>query len=291
VQEGDPYSDEVKRRIQTSLKDATGKEPTDVAAICCDEKGSRLLFIGLPGQSYKRFTYHPEPERTERLPSEIVKLYSRLDRALEAAVRKGGDAAQEDDSNGYALTKDPETRAVELQVRQWALRHEQQLMRVLASSASVEDRRIASDALGYGPHSLEQVLALAGAARDPDDEVRNNATRALGVLVRSHSRFTSEIPTETFIEMLNSGKWTDRNKATALLAGLTEQRDPALLARLRAQALNSLIEMASWRRPSHAYFARVILGRVAGIPEKGLNELAWNGPVGEIVKAALTAAR
>ena len=30
-----------------------------------------------------------------------------------------------------------------------------------------------------------QVLALIRAARDPDDEVRNNATRALGVLVRS----------------------------------------------------------------------------------------------------------
>ena len=51
-------------------------------------------------------------------------------------------------------------------------------------------------------------------------------------------------------------------------------------------ALDSLIEMASWRRPSHALFARMVLGRVAGIPEDRLKELAWDGPVDAIIQAA-----
>ena len=51
-------------------------------------------------------------------------------------------------------------------------------------------------------------------------------------------------------------------------------------------ALDSLIEMASWRRPNHALFARMVLGRVAGIPEDRLKDLAWNGPVDAIIKAA-----
>ena len=41
---------------------AFGKEPTDVAAICCDEKGNHLLLIGLPGASNKGFIYNPEPK-------------------------------------------------------------------------------------------------------------------------------------------------------------------------------------------------------------------------------------
>ena len=157
---------------------------------------------------------------------------------------------------------------------------------MLESSAVVEHRRVASDAIGYARQSPQQITALVHAARDPDDEVRNNATRALGVLVRSNAALAAEIPPGTFIAMLNSGTWTDRNKAASLLMQLTTARNPELLAKLRATVLDSLIEMASWRRPSHAFFARMVLGRVAGLPEDRLNELAWNGPVDALVKAA-----
>ncbi len=265
---------------------AIGKEPTDVAAICCDEKGNRLLFIGLPGASNKSFAYNPEPKSKERLSSDIMGLYGRLDRALEAAVRRGGQAAEEDDSNGYALIKDRTARSLQLEVRQWAVKHERELLRALECCAAVEHRRVASDAMGYRRQSHQQILALVRAARDPDDEVRNNATRALGVLVRSKAALAAEIPPDAFIDMLNAGTWTDRNKATSLLMQLTTGRKSDLLVKIRSAALESLIEMASWRRPSHAFFARMVLGRVAGLPEDRLKELAWNGPVDAIVKAA-----
>src|SRR5207249_2262256 len=111
--------------------------------------------------------------------------------------------AEEDDSNGYALVKDPTARSLQLAVRQWAIKHEQELSRVLEFSSAVEDRRVASDAIGYARQSREQIAALLRAARDPDDEVRNNATRALGVLVRSNPALASEIAPATFIDMLN----------------------------------------------------------------------------------------
>ncbi|MCW5982416.1 MAG: hypothetical protein KIT09_30295 [Bryobacteraceae bacterium] len=123
---------------------------------------------------------------------------------------------------------------------------------------------MAADALGYARQSRTQILALARAARDPDDEVRNNATRALSVL--ASSGLAIPIPTDTFIEMLNSGRWTDRNKATALLDALTVSRNPGLLQAIRSRAM--------------------ALGRVAGLPEERLRELAWNGPVESIVAAA-----
>jgi hypothetical protein len=46
---------------------------------------------------------------------------------------------------------------------------------------------------------------------------------------------------------LNPIEWTDRNKSSLALEMLTESRDPALIADLRARALPSLIEMARWK--------------------------------------------
>ncbi len=287
VHEGDAYSDRTKSQVRQAVAGVIGKDSTDVAAICCDDKGNRLLFVGLPGASNIGFAYNPEPKGNERLSSDIMDLYGRLDRALEEAVRKGGQAAEEDDSNGYALVTDPTARSLELAVRQWAIKHEQELLRVLEFSSAAEDRRVASDALGYARQSREQIIALVRAARDPDDEVRNNATRALGVLVRSDPQLASDIAPDTFIEILNSGTWTDRNKGTSLLMQLTAGRNSDLLAKIRSIALDSLIEMASWRDPSHAYFARIVLGRVAGLPEDRLEKLAWNGPVDPIIEAAV----
>ena len=90
VREGEEYSDRTKSQVRQEVAAAIGKQPTDVAAICCDEKGNRLLFIGLPGASYKAFVYNQAPTGSERLTADIMKLYGRLEQALEAAARKGG---------------------------------------------------------------------------------------------------------------------------------------------------------------------------------------------------------
>jgi hypothetical protein len=286
VHQGDEYSTQAEKLIRQAVAGAIGKEPTDVAAMCCDSEGKRLLFVGLPGASYKTFAYNDAPKGSARLSADVMNLYSRLDNAIMLAVRKGGDAAREDDSNGYALIYDPDARALQLALRKWALGHERPLLRVLESSSDVEHRRVASEALGYARQSSSQIQALARAARDSDDEVRTNATRALGVLVRSNRALASQIPPETFIAMLNSGLWSDRNKGASLLMELTAARDPALLAKIRSEALDSLVEMALWHEAGHAYSSRMILGRAAGVPEAKLQALAWNGPVDEIVKAA-----
>ena len=70
-----------------------------------------------------------------------------------------------------------------------------------------------------------------------------------------------------------------------MLERLTATRDAALLSKLRTIALDSLIEMASWHRPAHAYAARMLLGRIAGLPEERLKDLARNGPVETIIDA------
>lgn len=286
VREGDAYADGAPALIRKAVIQVLGKGPTDIAAPCCDERGNRLLFIGLPGASYHSFSYDPAPTGQERLPAEIMGVYGRLERALEAAVRKGSDGAKEDYSRGYALNQDATARSIQFELRGSAVLHESALLRVVGQSSDVSHRQVAAHALGYATQSRQQILALVRAARDPDETVRNNATRALAVLARSDARLASEIPASTFVNMLTSGIWSDRNKAAWLLAELTAGRDARLLASIRQGALDALIEMTLWRRSGHAWSSRLVLGRIRGIPEPRLNELIWNGPVQEIVDAA-----
>jgi hypothetical protein len=73
---------------------------------------------------------------------------------------------------------------------------------------------IAGGPIGRSPHwSARLAIRMT--------EVRNNATRALSVLVRSDPKLVSDIDPATFTEMLNSGAWSDRNKAASLPAQLT----------------------------------------------------------------------
>jgi hypothetical protein len=279
VHEGDEYAgDETKKKVREAVNAALGRDPTDVAGICCDENGDRVLFIGLPGSSSKSFAYNPEPTGTARLSDEITTLQDRLNQALEAAVRKGGDAAREDDSSGYALAHDPASRSLQLKLREYALAHEKELLSVLESSADAGQRVTAADAIGYARKSARQIAALVRAARDPNDDVRNEAIRALGVLASSDSKVSRQIPAASFIDLVNSGIWSDRNKGSFVLLELTRTRDPNLLTALRAKALDSLIEMARWRSMGHALPARVVLGRIAGLPEERLLQLATGPP-------------
>jgi hypothetical protein len=171
-------------------------------------------------------------------------------------------------------------------MHEYAARHEDEIRAVLRSSADKEQRQMAAELLGYTNQSRRQIADLVWASHDADETVRNNATRALGVLARSSPKVAARIPAAGFIEMLNSGKWSDRNKASSLLMWLSQWREPKLLAALRAQALDSLLEMARWRS-GHSYAVRVLLGRMAGMEEARLLKLASdNDQVDVIVKAA-----
>lgn len=285
VHQGDPLPIDTKERVQQAIKHAIKPEPTDVALVCCDEHGDTVIFIGLPGSLSKPFSYNSQPSGTARLSAEIRLLDERFEEASEAAVHKGGDAAQEDDSNGYALIKDPPTRSIQLAIRDYALRHEDEILTVLQSSSDARQRAIAPGAWGYARQSRRQIAALVRASRDPDDDVRNNAVRALAVLASSSPAVAHQIPAAPFIAMIDSGIWTDRNKSTFLLDCLTGDRSPKVLARLRAKALDSLIEMARWHDPGHAYTAQILLARIAGIPEERAIELITKGQIDVILSA------
>ena len=272
--------------IKQAIKRATGRDTTDVAPVCCDERGGLVIYVGLRDESVPQTVYNPTPRGSDRLSPTAIKVYRDAEHAWSEAMNKG--VTGEDDSAGYALSSDSETRVRQLALHAYAARHSTSVRRVLASASDVEQRQIAAEILGYAGRSRKQVRALIRASHDVDEGVRNNAIRALGVLARSSADASAMIPGKCFIDLLNSAVWTDRNKSVALLAALMRERDAQLLFCLREHALTSLVEMARWSFPGHADNARFILGRMGGIDEKTLTAMVAKQEVEPIIKAATT---
>jgi len=263
--------DDLKQQISERIRQTIGREPTDVGFICCDAKQNWMVYIGLPGESYQSIAFNPPPTGETRLPKEAMRLGRDMDEAWERAMMKGH--FTEDDSEGYALTNDPRARKAQLALRDYARRNETLILHVLTSSRDARDRSIAAQMLGYGRQSKEQIDALAQASLDPDVDVRNDSIRALEVLAGAKPSLAQMIPADPFIRLLHSGQWSDHNKASLLLMNLTKARNPAVLERLRKEALDPLLEMAHWRNAGHAEPALLVLGRIASIDEDTLNKL------------------
>ena len=277
-----PEADSKQRAIKSTIRKMTGQPATDVTLVCCDERQSWILFVGLPGGSVRQIKHRRAPNGAPRLPADAVRLYEQTMDAVRVAAEKG--PSQEDDSRRYALSEDPGLREKQRAMRAYALKHESSLMEALARSRLASHRRAAAHLLGYSGQSPRQIAALVNACDDLDSVVRNNAIRALSVLAKSGSGIASRIAPEPFIGMLLSGSWTDRNKAAALLDTLTGRRDPDVLRKIRLEAGDSLKEMAGWRNGYGVPYAR-ILGRAAGVEENRLQELIAAGQVPAIVRA------
>ena len=290
LREGDKLSQASKQRmvarVKRAIRKALGYEPTDVTAVCCDDRGRLIVYIGLPGKWVQQSLYNPSPRGSDRLPSAALKVQRDVEKAWLNAMKKG--VSGEDDSKGYALSLDPDARTKQLAQHAYVARNSSMVARVLTSARNVEHRQIAAEMLGYADRSPEQIAALIHASHDVDDGVRNNAIRALVVLARSSSEVPAMIHGECFVGLLNSGIWTDRNKSGELLSVLTAQRDPRLLTCLREQSLTSLIEMARWSNPGHAHAARLMLGRIAGIDETTLIGMIERNEVEPIINAVTT---
>jgi hypothetical protein len=279
--EGDEIAGEKMRQAREAVERITGHPPTKVSGVCCDDQGNLIIFIGLRG---KPISYNTRPKGIAQLPGNGITLYDRFGNALSEAVLKG--AAAEDRSKGYALTEYPPLRAIQLEMRAYAVNHETGLRTVLKTSRDDRQRAAAAHLLGYARQSESQIAALVYVSRDNNDEVRNNAIRALLVLAESNQKTATEIPADKFVEFLLSGTWSDINKASGLLSILTRGRSPDILAKLRRRdVLERLIEAARWRNMGHAYAARLILGRIAGIDEDRLSQLAATGAADIIINS------
>jgi hypothetical protein len=241
------------------------------------------VYVGIEERGAPTLDFRAVPTGPARLEADIVRSGEDLFSALRRAVERG--EAGEEHSQGHALAHDPATRAIQERLVTYARRDLDQLRLVLKSSGDADHRALAALVLGYAPDKQAVVDDLVHGISDPAEEVRNNAMRALMVFADMDpgmSQPIPHIPYEPFLALLNSPVWSDRNKASAALTSLTARRNPELLARLRAESLASLIELARWTSAGHAYFGFIILARIAGYSDEAAQAL-WDGGDREIV--------
>lgn len=263
--EGDAVQPEkleaTQQQARSAVRRVLGRDATDVDTICCTAGRGWVVFIGLPGASTRPFAFDSPPSGVVAPPPEFTRLYEAVERTGTQAVMNSH--GEEEMGAGFRLMKEPAARAAGLALRAYALGHEGEILNQLASS-DARLRANAVDALGFGPRTPRQIAALVHSVRDPDAEVRNNATRALFEIVSADPAAASQLPPSNFIDMLHSGIWTDRNKASMLLVFVTKTRDARLLARIQSEAGPALAEMADWRGSNWAIPARIIRERIAG---------------------------
>jgi hypothetical protein len=247
---------------------ALGVPLADVAIICCTEHGLTQIFVGVQERAGAVATYRDAPTGKVRLPADIVASYEEWNSHLIEAIENGIGA--EDHSQGHALSVYPPVRAQQDRFIVFAKEQEKILVDVLRHSSDGQHRAIAAHVLGYARDKRKVTKILTPAAADPDGVVRNNATRAIGVIgayALLHPELRIEIDPAPFIPMLNSIVWTDRNKSLFVLWPLSSKREPRVLRELRAGALPSLIEMCGWTSWGRAEQPCSILRRIAGLPE------------------------
>lgn len=274
--------DKVEGQIRAAVVKVTGKPPSGGAGVCCSADGGVYVFVGLSGKSYRAATWRATPVGDAHLGRKGMHLYNEWGKAFTKAVEQGD--SLEDDSKGYALSHDAAVRSIELEMRAWAAEREPAIIDVLEHGKDARQRAAAAELLGYADRSRDQIQALTNAAEDENAEVRNNAIRALGVLAAGRG-VAVKVDLKPLVDLLYSGTWTDRNKASWLMANLTESRDPKMLGQLRSTAMAPLVEGARWDA-AHAGFFLTILGRMGGIPEKKLEGMISAGDSAEIIAAA-----
>ena len=241
-----------------------------------------MIYIGLPGATSRPVRYNPAPRGNARFPAEVVQIYEAKNTALIAAVTSG--TVREDDSQGFPLADDPAAAGEPGGYPRVCVEERIRRLPVLESASDREQRAIAADALGYARASSRLVAGLVRASLDPDKFETTLCVHLASCSVRSRSllvrfRLPRSPPASGF------PTWTDRNKGAALFEVLTGRRDPELLRLLRATALDNLLEMARWRNVGHAGFARLVIGRIAGIEEDRLRGLAKGDQVDTIINA------
>lgn len=278
--------------IRARLRRLPGVEEVDLSPVCCSENGRTILYVGIRERGTPPIIFRPVPAGSAQLPAEIVGAGSRFESALMSAVQRG--VTGEDHSRGYSLAEDSALRSAQHEFIRIAAQHFDTLTAILRKSTDAGHRALAAQIIGYGPDRQGVTRELLNAVRDPSDNVRNNAVRALAVLAdwaNQNSGSGVAIAAAPFTELLNSASWTDRNKGIMVLVPLTASRDSALLADLRKSALHSLVEMARWSNPGHALGPFILVARIAGLNDGEAFQAFQAGEREAVIARVLAASR
>jgi hypothetical protein len=251
-----------------AIAKAAGVAQVTLAYVCCTQGQKTQVYVGVAEKAVPQGRPSRQFNGTARLSEDMIRADGELGAQVLEAIARG--QAGEVHSDGHALGEYPPLRAVQQKFIDYARVHVALLSEVLATSADERHRAVAAMIMGYAPDKRAVAAALGQAVDDPSEGVRNNATRALGVLAEysiAHPELGIVIDPNPFVDMLNSMVWTDRNKGIMVLTQLTSSREPKLMKLVGKRAQPALIDMCRWKDPGHSFQACLVLRRLEGLPD------------------------
>jgi hypothetical protein len=266
--EGDPLMDKQQRPDGAAIAQAIGVAQITLAYICCTLDQKVMVYVGVAEKPVRKVRTPPVFTGTARLSEDMIRADEEFGTQVREAISRG--QASEDHSQGHALGEYPPLRAVQQKFLDYARNHAAMVSEVLATSADTRHRAVAAVILGYAPDKRAAATALAHGVYDSSEVVRNNSTRALGVIAEysvAHPELGIRIDPKPFVEMLNSVVWTDLNKGLMVLTQLTAGREPGLMKYIGERTRLALINMCRWKNPGHSFQACLVLRRVEGLPD------------------------
>ena len=253
--------------VELATAEALDVSRVELSLTCCYEPYKLVAYVGIEEEQTSALQYRDKPVGDKELPAEIQETAGQLEAAIIAAVRVGD--AGEDRSQGHSLMMNPEARALQQKYIEYAEKYRDTLIEVLHGSA--RHRALAATVLAYSADKKSIVPHLVAAVLDPDEDVRNDATRALALIANyanENPELDINIDAAVFVDLINSVSSSDRNKAASVLFSLTDSRDPYALELIQAKAIPSLIEMCRFTWEGHAWVPCRILERVVGLPDQ-----------------------
>ncbi|MBS1557013.1 MAG: HEAT repeat domain-containing protein [Bacteroidetes bacterium] len=262
-----------RREILECILEEQSIKQADITFICCDAiEGKWMAFIGTSDEPK---THNNENSKTMdlRLPVELTKSYDSLSNLLLDGIQSG--ESSEDDSEGHALFSYPPCRKIQRRFIVYAANYLETLRNVIKSSMHSRERAAAATIIAYYHDKRDIVNDLLTAVKDEDEGVRNDAIRALGIILKyaqERPNLKISIQPDPFISLMNSISWTDRNKSVGILLTMSEQRDKTFLQQVKKEILKSIVDMAKWKSEGHALAGYIILGRIAGWTDIDIHE-------------------
>jgi hypothetical protein len=265
--EGDDIPQVPEKAIGDAIADTLRVPQVGLSYVCCTPDQKTIVFVGIAETAPS--SWRKAPEGPARLPESMIRAYEQFMSVIFELI-KSGSHAPSDHSQGHYLDPRPPLRAIQEGFVTFARTEAGLVQQVLAESSDPTHRSVAAMLAGYMPDKAVAATVLSRAALDPDSGVRNNATRALAIIVEyahEHPDLGIRIEAAPFIDMLNSPTWTDLNKGIFFLDTLAS-RDPELLAELRRKARPALIDICRWKSEGHAAPGCAVLRRVEGLPDR-----------------------
>ena len=280
-----------REELEERVGKLSGVAESRVEAVCC--AGHNLvLYVGIEDREAAHMEYHATPTSDLTLPPSLYSAYKNFLDEVSASIH--GRNNDEDLTAGYSLMADPASRSLQQSFLPAVAQDLATVDRVLREAADPEQRAAAAYLLQYAPRNEHASKTMSDglqyALRDPDEEVRRTAMRALkAVMVGAKLRPSQQIHIEPtwYIELMNSVVWSDRREASQALVNLTETGDPDTLALLKERALPSVIEMARWHQLQYALPPFILAGRIAGLDEAAIKKAWVSGERDDVLDEAL----